>query len=86
MNDNLYICNALNKSNMDLSARKYSFIEEIFKVEEETFTKLEKFLKKEQLDKMEVSLDDKEELNKRLESYRTNPQDLLDWEDLKGQW
>ena len=71
---------------MDLSARKYSFIEEIFNVEEATFEKLEKVLKKDKLDKIGVPSEHQEELDKRLESYRENPQDLLDWEELKKDW
>lgn len=71
---------------MDLSARKYSFIEEIFKVEEDTFEKLEKLLKKDKLDKLGVSSEHKVELDKRLESYRENPQDLLDWDEIKKEW
>ncbi|POY36492.1 hypothetical protein C3L50_15295 [Flavobacterium alvei] len=71
---------------MDLSARKYSFIEEIFKVEEATFEKLEKVLKKEKLNKIGVPSEHKEELDNRLESYKENPQDLLDWDDIRKDW
>lgn len=71
---------------MDLSARKYSFIEEIFKVEEDTFEKLEKILKKEKMDKLGVPSEHKEELDNRLESYKENPQDLLDWDAIKKDW
>ncbi len=71
---------------MDLSARKYSFIEEVFKVEEDTFEKLEMTLKKDKLDKLGVSSEHKDELDKRLEAYRENPQDLLDWDSVKKNW
>ncbi len=71
---------------MDLSARKYSFIEEIFKVEEATFEKLEKVLKKEKLNKLGVPSEHKDELDKRLEAYRENPKDLLDWDDIRKDW
>ncbi|HQE33238.1 MAG TPA: addiction module protein [Flavobacterium alvei] len=71
---------------MDLSARKYSFIEEIFKVEEATFEKLEKVLKKEKLNKLGVPSEHKDELDKRLEAYRENPKDLLDWDAIKKDW
>ncbi|HQF47391.1 MAG TPA: addiction module protein [Flavobacterium alvei] len=71
---------------MDLSARKYSFIEEIFKVEEATFEKLEKVLKKEKLNKIGVPSEHKDELDKRLEAYRENPKDLLDWDAIKKDW
>ncbi|MDD5149015.1 MAG: hypothetical protein PHC28_00845 [Flavobacterium sp.] len=71
---------------VDLSVRKYSFIEEIFKVEIDTFEKLEKILKKEKLNKIGVPSEHKGELDKRLESYRKNTQDLLDWDQVKKEW
>ena len=87
MKHKLYICRTLKKEIvMDLSARKYSFIEEIFNVEEDTFERLEKILKKAKVDKLEISSEHKEELNKRLETYRKNPQNLLDWDELKNEW
>jgi len=70
----------------DLSARKYSFIEEIFNIENDTFEKLEKILKKDKLDKIGVPSEHKDELDKRLEEYRKNPQDLLDWDAVKKDW
>jgi hypothetical protein len=87
MKQNLYICKTHKKEIiMDLSARKYSFIEEIFNVENDTFEKLEKILKKDKLEKIGVPAEHKAELNKRLEAYRKNPQDLLDWEEIKNEW
>jgi Putative addiction module component len=71
---------------MDLATRKYSFIEEIFSVENDTFEKLEKILKKDKLEKIGVPSEHKVELDKRLEAYRKNPQDLLDWEEIKNDW
>jgi hypothetical protein len=70
----------------DLLARKYSFIEEVFNVENDTFEKLEKILKKDKLDKIGIPSAHKEELENRLESYRKNPQDLLDWDEIKKEW
>lgn len=71
---------------MDLAARKYSFIEEIFNVEEDTFEKLEIILKLDKIEKMGVPSEHKDELDRRLEAYRENPQDLLDWDDIKNEW
>jgi hypothetical protein len=71
---------------MDLSARKYSFIEEIFNLENDTFEKLEKILKKDKIEKIGVPPEHKAELDKRLEAYRKNPQDLLDWDEMKNDW
>jgi hypothetical protein len=70
----------------DLLARKYSFIEEVFNIENDTFEKLEKILKKDKLDKIGIPSAHKEELENRLESYRKNPQDLLDWDEIKKEW
>jgi hypothetical protein len=70
----------------DLLARKYNFIEEVFNVENDTFKKLEKILKKDKLDKIGIPSAHKEELDNRLESYRKNPQDLLDWDEIKKEW
>lgn len=84
--ENWYI-SAKNKNNIeDLLARKYSFIEEVFNVENDTFKKLEKILKKDKLDKIGIPSAHKEELDNRLESYRKNPQDLLDWDEIKKEW
>jgi hypothetical protein len=71
---------------MDLAARKYSFIEEIFNVENDTFEKLEKVLKNDKIEKIGVPSEHKIELDKRLEAYRKNPQDLLDWDEIKKDW
>lgn len=70
----------------DLSARKYSFIEEIFSIEDDTFEKLEIFLKNERSDRMHISSEHKNELDKRLNTYRKNPEDLLDWDSVKKDW
>uniref|UniRef100_UPI004048F455 hypothetical protein n=1 Tax=Flavobacterium sp. TaxID=239 RepID=UPI004048F455 len=49
---------------IDLSARKYNFIEEIFNIEDDTFEKLEKILKKEKLEKTEDPVEHKAKLDK----------------------
>jgi hypothetical protein len=71
---------------MDLAARKYSFIEEIFSVENDTFEKLEMILKNDKIEKIGVPSEHKDELDKRLESYKKNPQELLDWDKIKNEW
>jgi predicted transcriptional regulator len=71
---------------MDLATRKYNFIQEVFTIEKDTFEKLEKILKKEKLEKINISQEHKNELNKRLEAYKKNPQDLLDWDKIKEDW
>jgi 2-oxoglutarate dehydrogenase complex dehydrogenase (E1) component-like enzyme len=34
----------------------------------------------------EISAENKKELNNRLESYKNNPNDLLEWENVKRDW
>jgi Putative addiction module component len=71
---------------MDLATRKYNFIEEIFNLEKDTFERLEKFLKKERIEKTEVPAEHKIELDKRLKEFKNNPEDLLDWDKIKEEW
>ena len=71
---------------MDLATRKYNFIQEVFSIENEIFEKLEKILKKEKTEKSEIPLEHKLELEKRLEEYRKNPENVLNWSDLKEKW
>ena len=72
---------------MDLEARKYNFIQELFSVDRESIMDtLERVLKKEKEEHQELSASTKKVLDERLESYKKNPNDLLDWEDVKGDW
>ncbi len=82
----LYICITIIYNVMDLATRKYNFIQEVFSIENEIFEKLEKVLKKEKTEKHEIPLDHKLELEKRLEEYRKNPENVLNWSDLKEKW
>jgi len=72
---------------MDLEARKYNFIQELFNVDRESIMDtLESVLKKEKEEHQEISTANKKILDERLESYKNNPDDLLDWEDVKNDW
>jgi len=72
---------------MDLSSRKYHFIQELINVDKETIMDaLERVLKKEKEQHQEISSINKQELDKRIESYKNNSSDLLDWEDIKDNW
>ncbi len=72
---------------MDLEARKYNFIQELFSIDKENImTTLEHVLKKEKEEHQEISIAQKKELDGRLESYKNNPDDVLDWEDIKQDW
>lgn len=72
---------------MDLEARKYNFIQELFSIDKEKImTTLERVLKQEKEEHQEISTAHTKELDNRLESYKNNPNDVLDWEDVKRDW
>ena len=77
--------NMVKEADERISSGKYTTIEEL-KIEANTLEKLEKILKKYRLDKLGVPTEHKDELDKRLEAYRENPEDLLDWDALKKDW
>ena len=68
-----------------ISSGKYTTIEDLEK-ENDTLEKLGKILKKYRSDKLGVPSEHKDELDKRLEAYKENPQDLLDWDAVKKDW
>ncbi|SEC76045.1 Putative addiction module component [Tenacibaculum sp. MAR_2009_124] len=47
---------------------------------------LERVLKREKEAHQEISTAHKKELDNRLESYKNNPSDLLDWDTVKNDW
>jgi len=72
---------------MDLEARKYNFIKELFSIDKESIIDtLERVLKREKEQYQEISTEHKKELDNRLENYKNNPDDVLDWEDVKRDW
>lgn len=72
---------------MDLSARKYHFIEELMTVEKESvMDALERVLKLEKESHQPIPADNRKELDKRIKSYSENPEDLLDWKKEKQDW
>jgi hypothetical protein len=72
---------------MDLEARKYNFIQELFTISKESsMSVLERVLKREKEEYQEISTEHKKELDNRLESYKNNPNDVLDWKDVKENW
>ncbi|RAV29305.1 addiction module protein [Sinomicrobium soli] len=72
---------------MDLEVRKYHFIQELFNVDKESIMDvLERALKREKEQHQEIPTAHKKELDNRLESYKNNPDDVLDWEAVKGNW
>jgi hypothetical protein len=77
--------NMVKEADERISSGKYTTIEELEK-ENDALEKLEKILKKYKLEKIGVPSEHKDELDKRLEAYRENPQDLLDWDTVKKDW
>ncbi|PCI33317.1 MAG: hypothetical protein COB60_07805 [Flavobacteriaceae bacterium] len=87
MEQNLYICLTRNIETVDLETRKYHFIQELFSIDKDKImTALERVLKHEKEEHHEISIMHKKELDNRLENYKKNPDDVLDWKDVKGNW
>lgn len=77
--------NRIKEADERILSRKHTTIEDL-EIEDDTLQKLENILKKYKLDKLGVPSEHKDELDKRLETYRENPQDLLDWDAVKKEW
>ena len=72
---------------MDLDVRKYKFIKELLRVEsDDVMDKLERILGQERDYAEELSPEHKAELDRRLKAYENNPQDFLNWEEVKKDW
>lgn len=71
---------------MDLEARKYYFIKEIFNIDKESvMDSLERVLKIE-MERTDISPSNSEELDNRLKNYMENPSNVLDWDTIKKNW
>jgi len=87
MEHKLYLYDNEKEIIMDLKTRKYNFIQELFKVDKEkVMTALERVLKQETEEHQEISKTDKKELDSRLKNYKDNPDDVLDWEEVRRDW
>jgi hypothetical protein len=72
---------------MDLSARKYHFIQKLIGVaNESTMEILESVLKREIEVQQEISPVNKKELDRRTKSHKSSPEDLLNWDEIKTDW
>ena len=72
---------------MVLELRKYNFIQEIFGIEKESvMDALEKTLKEKVEAEHVVSEDHKKLLDQRMNDYKENPEDLLDWDTERHKW
>ena len=83
--DNEKYINMVKEADERISSGKYTTIEDL-EIENDILEELEKILQKYKLNKLGVPSEHKDELDKRLESYRENPQDLLDWDAVKKDW
>lgn len=83
--DNEEYINMIKEADERTTSGRYTTSEDLEK-EIDTLEELGKILKKYQLNKLGVPSEHKDELDKRLESYRENPQDLLDWDAVKKDW
>jgi len=88
MEQKLYLYNTKKNRTMDLATRKYNFIQELINnVDKENILEaLEKVLKQKKEENQELSDEIKQELDSRLASYHNNPDDVLDWEEVKNDW
>ena len=77
--------NLLKEADERISLGENAIIEDLDK-EIDTLEELKIILQKYKLNKLGVAPEHKHELDKRLESYRENPQDLLDWDAIKKDW
>lgn len=72
---------------MDLEARKYHFIQELFNIDSERIIEtLERVLKHEKEQSQDISSELKKELDSRLKSYNNDTENILDWENIKNDW
>lgn len=77
--------NMVKEADERISLGKYTTIEDL-EIEKDALVALEKILQKYKLNKLGVPSWHRDELDNRLESYRDNPNDLLDWDDIKKDW
>ena len=72
---------------MDINIRKYNFIQDLFSVNHVNIIEtLEKVLKNEKEKHQDICEANKNELDYRLEAYQKNPDDVLDWHEIKDKW
>ena len=77
--------NMIKEADERISSGKFTTIEDL-EIEIDTLGEMVKVLQKYKLNKFGVPAEHKDELDKRLEAYRNNPQDLLDWDEIKKEW
>ena len=71
---------------MDIEARKYYFIQELFKIEDENIiSELEQVLLKDRKNEKEISNGHISTLDKRFKEFSENAE-TLSWKDVKQEW
>lgn len=66
---------------------KISFYAGTFSIDRESIIDtLERVLKHKKEEHQEISTEHKKELDYRIEYYKNNPDDVLDWRDVKNDW
>lgn len=76
-----------NTTVMDLATRKYNFIQELVNLDKESIMDtLESVLKRAKEEYQDISSDQKKELDARFESYQNNPENVVDWNEIKENW
>ena len=72
---------------MNLATRKYYFIQELLNIDKESvMDDLERIIKREKEAQQDLSPELKKALDYRLKLYRENPEDVLDWDEIKESW
>ena len=72
---------------MDIKKRKYNLIQKLMNVEDKDILKtLEEILYQEENAQEELSDNIQKELDGRLKAYKKNPEQAIDWEEVKKTW
>ncbi len=71
---------------MDLEARKYQLIQELFTVDERVLAVLERVIQLEKEGRLSLSEVNQQTLEARLKKYQEAPNETLNWEDVKNDW
>ena len=72
---------------MNIETRKYNLIQSLFNVHsEEIVSALELVLEKHKEEGNKISISHKKLLDDRVQTYKDNPENILDWNEVKNDW
>lgn len=74
---------------MGLEAKKYEIIRELVKLKDKNIIReIENIIKRENEENLPQEIPEKvkRELNRRLNEYRKNPDNVIDWSSVKNEW